>query len=113
MARTLKTAQVEAQAQNDITNTASTDWTKFQRKAVRSFLKRAKANGIVLVINGDDKSTVINARELNSLLRTIGIMSAQQRDYIEGKITLDELVDKLDTSFGYWLTEDDDYSNAE
>lgn len=110
MARTITKTQ---QSQNIDTNTASTDWTKFQRKAVRSFLKRAKAHGIVFVTNCDEKSTLVNAREMNNLLRTLGIMSAQQKDFVEGKITLDELVDKLDTSFGYWMAEDDDYSNAE
>jgi hypothetical protein len=104
MARTLKSQQ--SQSQNE---TANTDWTKFQRKAVRSFLKRAKAAGITIVIGGEDAG----ARELNALMRTLGIMSAQQRDYIEGNLTLEELTNKLDVSFGYWANNDDDYSTAE
>lgn len=104
-----RTSTKTAKAQNSTNN----DWTKTQRKAVRSFLKRAKANGISFVIHADDKETAINAREMNNLLRTLGIMTAQQKEYLEGTITLEELVNKLDTSFGYWLTEDDDYSNAE
>lgn len=109
MARTPKSQQIaEAQSQNN-----NADWGKYQRKAARSFLKRAKAHGIILTINGEDKTTVVNARELNNLLRTLGIMSSQQRDYAEGKISLEELVDKLDQGFSYWIAEDDDYSTAE
>ena len=105
-----RTSSRKAQVQND---TATNDWTKYQRKAVRSFLKRAKAHSITLTITADDKTTIVNARELNNLLRSLGIMTAQQREHAEGHTTLDELVDKLDTTFGYWLSEDDDYSNAE
>ena len=104
MARTLKNTQ----AQND-TTAQSIDWGKTQRKAVRSFLKRAKAANVTIVIGGEQAG----ARELNSLLRTLGIMTAQQRDYIEGTITLEELTEKLDTSFSYWINNDDDYSTAE
>lgn len=105
MARTIKT---QTQAQND-TTTQTIDWGKTQRKAVRSFLKRAKAANISIVIGGEHAGS----RELNSLLRTLGIMSAQQRDYLEGTITLEELTNKLDVSFGYWANNDDDYSTAE
>lgn len=105
MARTLKSQTT--QAQNDTAQ--SVDWGKTQRKAVRSFLKRAKAADIVITINGE----TAGSRELNALLRTLGIMTAQQRDYIEGTITLEELTEKLDTSFQYWTNNDDDYSTAE
>lgn len=106
MARTLKTQNT--QAQND-TTAQSIDWGKTQRKAVRSFLKRAKAADIIITINGE----TAGSRELNALMRTLGIMSAQQRDYLEGTITLEELTNKLDVSFGYWANDDDDYSTAE
>ena len=102
MARTLKNTQNDTTAQ-------SIDWSKTQRKAVRSFLKRAKAADIVITINGE----TAGSRELNALIRTLGIMSAQQRDYLEGTITLEELTNKLDVSFGYWANNDDDYSTAE
>lgn len=107
MARTTTT---KAKAQN---STTANDWAKTQRKAVRSFLKRAQSHGIRFVIQTNDHETTVNAMELNSLLRTLGIMSAQQKEYLEGTITLEELVEKLDTSFSYWLSADDDYSNAE
>lgn len=108
MART--STKTKAEAQN--TNTA-TDWAKTQRKAVRSFLKRAQAHGVKFIIQANGQETTINAMELNSLIRTLGIMTAQQKEFLEGAISLEELVDKLDTSFGYWLSDDDDYSNAE
>ena len=104
MARTLKSQQ--SQSQNETMQ--SVDWGKTQRKAIRSFLKRAKAAGITIVIGGE----VAGSRELNALLRTLGIMTAQQKDFVEGNITLEELVEKLDTSFSYWVN-DDDYSTAE
>lgn len=105
MARSLKSQQ--SQSQNETMQ--SIDWGKTQRKAVRSFLKRAKAVDIVITINGE----TVGSRELNALMRTLGIMSAQQRDYLEGTITLEELTNKLDVSFGYWANDDDDYSTAE
>ena len=103
MARTLKSQQ----SQN--TDTMTIDWGKTQRKAIRSFLKRAKAANITIVIGGEQAG----ARELNSLLRTLGIMTAQQKEYLEGGITLEELTNKLDVSFGYWANDEDDYSTAE
>ena len=98
-----------SKSQTQAQNINNTDWGKTQRKAVRSFLKRAKAANIIITINGE----TAGSRELNALVRTLGIMSAQQKDYIEGTITLEELQEKLDLSFSYWSNDEDDYSNAE
>ena len=111
MARSMKNIQAEAQIDNTVTQ--SVDWGKAQRKAVRSFLKRANRDGIVITITKGDETITMGVRELNSLYRTLGVMSAQQRDYIGGIITLEELTPKLDTSYGYWSSDADDCSDAE
>lgn len=102
-------ARISRKSQQSQNDTQTIDWGKTQRKAVRSFLKRAKAANVTIVIGGEQAG----ARELNSLLRTLGIMTAQQKEYLEGSITLEELTNKLDVSFGYWANDEDDYSTAE
>lgn len=111
MARSMKNTQAEAQIDNTATATQNSDWGKYQRRAIRSFMKRAKAHHLTFTMTIQDGEPItMGVREMNSLFRSVGIMTLQQRDLAEGTLTTEETAEKHDTTFGYFTSDGDDFT---